>query len=457
MIRLFNHYLPLRILLLSLIEAMVLFQAMVLGFEVRLLDQALPLPLVEAGVFTGVMLLMMTGLGLYESQNEPFRVMLQRLVVAYGLALAVMSVLFYLFPAIYVGRGVFALTSVFAVAGVVLIRLIFFRVTDVGLPKRRVLIVGNGHEAEDVIRFLNEGTRGKVIEYAGLYPLAADRDTTEQERAAARLQLQRTVADLRVSEIVVALRERRGGVMPLRELLDCKLRGVKVMDLVSFYEREKGLLKVDNLRASWLIFGSGFDQGVTRDVVKRVFDVAVSLILLVVTLPILVLAMLAILIETGRPIFYRQERVGQGGKPFTIYKLRSMTQDAEKDGKPRWAGANDARVTAVGRFLRRSRIDELPQLYNVLRGDMSFVGPRPERPFFVNQLLEDIPYYDIRHSVKPGITGWSQVRYPYGASVEDALGKLQYDLYYVKNHSLFLDLLILVDTVQVVLLGKGAR
>lgn len=168
MIRLFNHYLPLRILLLSLIEAMVLFQAMVLGFEVRLLDQALPLPLVEAGVFTGVMLLMMTGLGLYESQNEPFRVMLQRLVVAYGLALAVMSVLFYLFPAIYVGRGVFALTSVFAVAGVVLIRLIFFRVTDVGLPKRRVLIVGNGHEAEDVIRFLNEGTRGKVIEYAGL-------------------------------------------------------------------------------------------------------------------------------------------------------------------------------------------------------------------------------------------------------------------------------------------------
>jgi lipopolysaccharide/colanic/teichoic acid biosynthesis glycosyltransferase len=167
--------------------------------------------------------------------------------------------------------------------------------------------------------------------------------------------------------------------------------------------------------------------------------------------------MLAILLESGRPIFYRQERVGQGGVPFMILKLRTMVQDAEKDGQPRWAGQNDARITPVGRFLRRTRIDELPQLINVLRGDMSFVGPRPERPFFVRHLLEDIPYYDVRHSVKPGVTGWSQVRYPYGASVEDSLAKLQYDLYYVKNHSLFLDLLILIDTVQVVLLGKGAR
>jgi sugar transferase (PEP-CTERM system associated) len=229
------------------------------------------------------------------------------------------------------------------------------------------------------------------------------------------------------------------------------------MDLVSFYERERGLLKIDNLRASWLIFGAGFERGITRDVIKRVFDVAVSLVLLVITFPILLLAMLAIVLESGRPVFYRQERVGQGGETFTILKLRSMCQDAEKDGTPQWAGPRDSRVTRVGQFLRRSRIDELPQLFNVLRGDMSFVGPRPERPFFVAQLLEDIPYYEVRHSVKPGITGWSQVRYPYGASVEDALAKLQYDLYYVKNHSLFLDLLILVDTVQVVLLGKGAR
>jgi sugar transferase (PEP-CTERM system associated) len=457
MIRLFNHYLPLRILLLTLIEAMVLFQAMVLGFEIRMPDQALPLPLVEAGVFTVVMLLMMTGLGLYESQSEPFRVMLQRLAVAYALTLVMMSVIFYVFPATYVGRGVFAMTSLLAAGGVLLTRLIFFRITDVGLPKRRVLVLGNGDEAEDVIRFLNDGARGRAIEYAGLYPLAVDRESSEEDRRKVRQQLLRTVDDLRVSEIVIAVRERRGGVMPLRQLLDCKLKGIRVVDLVAFYEREQGLLRVDNLRASWLIFGTGFEQGITRDIIKRSFDVLVSVAMLITTLPILLLAMLAILIETGRPVFYRQERVGQGGVRFNIYKLRSMCQDAEKDGKPRWASANDSRVTAVGRWLRLCRIDELPQLFNVLRGDMSFVGPRPERPAFVAQFLEDIPYYDVRHSVKPGITGWSQVRYSYGATTEDAIAKLQYDLYYVKHHSLFLDLLILVDTVQVVLLGKGAR
>ena len=457
MIRIFNHYLSLRVLLLTLLETMVLFQAMVLGFEVRFLNQAVPLPLLQAGLFTVVMLLMMTGLGLYQAQAEPFRVTIQRLVVAYGLSLMVMSVVFYLFPDTYVGRGVFAVTSVFAVAGVLAIRVMFFRVTDIGLPKRRVLVLGNGGEAEEAIRFLHEAGRGRTIQYAGLYPVVADRDSPESERRFNHEQLLRTVRDLRVSEIVLALRERRGGVLPLRHLLDCKLKGVKVMDLTSFYERELGVLKVDNLRASWLIFSQGFDQGLVRDMIKRSFDVLASLSLLILALPVLALAMLAILLESGRPIFYRQERVGQGGVPFMILKLRTMVQDAEKDGQPRWAGQNDARITPVGRFLRRTRIDELPQLINVLRGDMSFVGPRPERPFFVRHLLEDIPYYDVRHSVKPGVTGWSQVRYPYGASVEDSLAKLQYDLYYVKNHSLFLDLLILIDTVQVVLLGKGAR
>lgn len=457
MIRLFNHYLSLRVLLLTLVEAMVLFQSMVLGFEIRLMDQSTPLPIVQAGLFTGVMLLMMTGLGMYEAQNEPFRVTIQRLVVAYGLSLVVMTAIFYVFPATYVGRGIFAVTSVFAVTGVLLLRVMFFRVSDIGLPKRRVLVLGNGSEAEDVIRFLHEAGRGRTVRYAGVYPVVAERVTPDGERRFNHEHLVRTARELHVSEIVLAVRERRGGVLPLRQLLDCKLRGIRVMDLTSFYERELGVLRIDNLRASWLIFSSGFDQGLFRDMIKRSFDVAVSLVLLALTLPVLVIAMLAIYFESGLPVFYRQERVGQGGVPFTILKLRTMVQDAEKDGKPRWAGTNDARITTVGRFLRRTRIDELPQLFNVLRGDMSFVGPRPERPFFVQHLLEDIPYYDVRHSVKPGVTGWSQVRYPYGASFDDSLAKLQYDLYYVKNHSLFLDLLILVDTVQVVLLGKGAR
>jgi sugar transferase (PEP-CTERM system associated) len=457
MIRLFNHYLSVRTLLLAAIEAMVLFQSVVLVFQLRVADFSLRLPVAEAGVFTSVMLLMMTALGLYQAQAEPFRVTVQRVLVAYGLSLVLMSFFFYVFPSFYVGRGAFLVSSLFAMAGVMVVRLVFFRMTDIGLPRRRVLVLGNGPEAEEIIRYLHEGELVRAVQYAGMYPVVAERETGEPERRINHDQLMRTVRDLRVSEIVIAVRDRRGGVLPLRQLLDARLTGVRVMDLAAFYERERGMLKVDNLRASWLIFGQGFDQGMTRDVVKRLFDVVVSLVMLVLTLPILLVTMLLIVLETGFPVFYRQERVGQAGVPFTIYKLRSMRQDAEKDGRPQWATTGDNRCTRVGRFIRLTRIDELPQLFNVLRGDMSFVGPRPERPFFVQQLITDIPYYDIRHSVKPGVTGWSQVRYPYGASVEDSLAKLQYDLYYVKNHSLFLDLLILVETAQVVLLGKGAR
>ena len=457
MIRLFNHYLSVRTLLLTTIEAAVLFQAVVMGFEVRFVRLGGPLPIAEAGVFTVVMLLLMTALGLYQEQTEPFRSTVQRLLVAYGLALMVMSAVFYVFPATYIGRGVFAMTSVLALAGVVMVRLLFFRVTDLGLPRRRVLVVGNGPECEEVIRFLHEGERSRSIQYAGIYPVIAEREAGEPERRINHDQLRRTVDDLRVSEIVIAVRERRGGVLPLRHLLDCKLKGVKVMDLTSFYERELGVLKVDNLRASWLIFSHGFDQGLVRDMIKRSFDVLASLSLLILALPVLALAMLAILLESGRPIFYRQERVGQGGVPFMILKLRTMVQDAEKDGQPRWAGQNDARITPVGRFLRRTRIDELPQLINVLRGDMSLVGPRPEQPEYVALLSEEIPYYRERHCVRPGITGWAQLSYPYGASQRDAEEKLQYDLYYIRHQSLFFDALILLQTVEVVLFRKGAR
>jgi sugar transferase (PEP-CTERM system associated) len=285
----------------------------------------------------------------------------------------------------------------------------------------------------------------------------ADRTDDGAGRGLDHGALKRSVEELRVSEIVVAVRERRGGVLPLRQLLDSKLQGIKVMDLQSFYEREQGILRIDSMRASWMIFGDGFGHGITRDVIKRFFDVFVSMALIVATLPLLVIAMVAIVLESGWPILYSQERVGQGGRRFFIYKLRTMRQDAEADGTPRWAGVGDKRVTRIGAVLRKTRIDELPQLWNVLKGDMSFVGPRPERPFFVEQLTERIPFYDVRHSVKPGVTGWAQVRYPYGASIDDGMFKLQYDLYYVKNHSLFLDLMILVETLQVVLLGKGAR
>jgi sugar transferase (PEP-CTERM system associated) len=457
MIRLFNHYLSVRLLLLTALEAMVLFQSVVIGFRLRAADPIGQSPLLEASAFTFVMLMAMSAIGLYQTHAEPFRTTVHRVLIAYGMSMLVISFVFYALPTTYIGRGVLAWSSLLALASVLAIRFLFFRLTDVGLPKRRVLVLGNGKEAEDAIAHLHLGGKHTAIRYAGLYPVMAERGEDGHEREFDHAALKRTVQELGVSEILVAVRERRGGVLPLRHLLDCKLQGIKVMDLQSFYEREEGTLRVDNMRASWMIFGDGFDQGVGRDVVKRLFDIVVSIALLVATLPLMLVAMLAVALDSGLPVFYLQERVGERGQRFRIIKLRTMRQDAEADGTPRWAGLKDARVTRVGAILRKTRIDELPQLWNVLTGDMSFVGPRPERPYFVEQLTQKIPFYDVRHSVKPGVTGWAQVRYAYAATVEDGMHKLQYDLYYVKNHSLFLDLLILVETLQVVLLGKGAR
>jgi sugar transferase (PEP-CTERM system associated) len=229
------------------------------------------------------------------------------------------------------------------------------------------------------------------------------------------------------------------------------------VDLPTFFERETGYVQLNSLSASWMIFSEGFSRTGFQKVLKRIFDISASVAMLIATLPVMLAAALAIWHETGRPILYRQKRVGESGRIFEILKFRSMRVGAEHDGVPRWAKKDDDRVTRVGRFLRITRIDELPQLINVLRGDMSFVGPRPERPPFVSELSRKVPFYASRHSVKPGITGWAQIRYPYGASVDDAVQKLQFDLYYVKNHSLFLDLVILLQTTQVVLFGQGAR
>jgi len=227
--------------------------------------------------------------------------------------------------------------------------------------------------------------------------------------------------------------------------------------LPSFFERQTGQIQLESLNASWMIFSDGFHRSPMKDIVKRIFDVTASSLLLLLTLPVFVLTALLIWLESGSPILYRQERVGENGRIFNVLKFRSMRKDAERDGVPQWAKKQDARVTRVGKVIRLLRIDELPQIFNVLRGDMSFVGPRPERPYFVDELTKKISYYPSRHTVKPGITGWAQIRYPYGATVEDAVQKLQYDLYYVKNHTLFLDLIVLIQTAQVVLFGKGAR
>lgn len=239
--------------------------------------------------------------------------------------------------------------------------------------------------------------------------------------------------------------------------MECKLAGLSVTEFSSFWERQTGQIDLDAVSPSWLIFSEGFRSSWARTVAKRMFDIIVALMVLVLTLPITVLAAIVIRLDSPGPVFYRQERVGAQGRSFWILKFRSMRTDAEKDGVARWAQSNDSRVTRVGKFMRRTRIDEIPQIINVLIGDMSFVGPRPERPVFVENLKQKIPYYDVRHRVKPGITGWAQINYPYGASDEDARAKLAYDLYYVKNGNLFLDAVVLFQTARVVLWQEGAR
>jgi sugar transferase (PEP-CTERM system associated) len=259
-----------------------------------------------------------------------------------------------------------------------------------------------------------------------------------------------------VDEIVIAMDDRRRG-FPIRELLDCKFAGIDVVDILTFLERESGKVMVGLMEPSWMIFSEGFTRRSSRMAVARCVDLAAAVVGLVVGWPLMALTALAILIEDGRPVLYRQTRVGFLGEPFQLLKFRSMTKDAEKRGEARWAQRNDSRVTKVGALIRKLRLDELPQLLNIIRGDMRLVGPRPERPEFVTSLVETIPYYHERHCVKPGLTGWAQLSYPYGSSERDALEKLQFDLYYVKNQSLMFDLVILLQTVEVVIWGKGAR
>ena len=321
----------------------------------------------------------------------------------------------------------------------------------------RVMIFGAGPAAKSVGKVLKKSDPD--IQIVGFYPSPTDTEISvlEQMVLPRSQSLSDTAYALNVDEIIIAVHERRGGILPLRELLDCKLSGVNVLDLASYFERALGQIRLDSLKVGWLIFGDGFRQNLGRTVIKRVFDIVAASTLILLALPVMAITALLIVLEDGFPILYRQERVGLNGRLFNVVKFRSMRKDAESDGKPRWATANDDRTTRVGRIIRKLRIDELPQLFSVLSGDMSLVGPRPERPYFVDKLTRDIPFYAVRHSVKPGVTGWAQDSYHYGASVDDSIQKLQYDLYYVKNHTLFLDIVILFETVGVVLTGKGAQ
>jgi sugar transferase (PEP-CTERM system associated) len=385
------------------------------------------------------------------------RELVVRLLQAVGAASIVLAALYFALPGLVIGDGIFVSALLVFLVAILGWRLLFNHLTGSLKLEERVLVVGTGDTARKVVRqvLAQRDFAYRVIGFI-------DDDRRRIGESVVNPTIVGTYEDIpalvrrhQIDRIVVGLADRRGR-LPIEQLLRAKMDGVRVEDAATTYERVTGKILIDDLRPSWLIFSEGFRVSRWTRFMKRLIDLPLAIALAIVSFPLMILTAVAVWLESGRPILYCQERVGENGRPFTLCKFRSMRQDAEQAGKPVWATDGDSRITRVGRFIRKTRLDELPQLWNVVRGDMSFVGPRPERPFFVEELAREIPFYQQRHAVKPGITGWAQVKYRYGSSLEDAMEKLRYDLYYIKHLSIFFDLTIVFDTVKVVLFRKGA-
>jgi sugar transferase (PEP-CTERM system associated) len=386
------------------------------------------------------------------------RELIVRLLQAAGAASIVLAALYFMSPDLMIGNGIFVSALFVFLVAILGWRLIFNSVTgSLKLDEERVLFVGTGETARKVARQILDQHEFayRVIGFIDDDASRIGERIVNPAIVGTPADMDRLIATHHIDRIVVGLSDRRGK-LPVEELLRAKMAGIRVEDATTTYERVTGKILIDDLRPSWLIFSDGFRVSRVTRMMKRSIDLMLSLLLAVVTLPLMLLTALLILLEDGGPVLYRQERVGENGRTFVLSKFRSMRKDAEKGGTPIWARDGDDRITRVGRFIRKTRLDELPQLWNVVRGDMSFVGPRPERPFFVEELSKDIPFYQQRHAVKPGLTGWAQVKYRYGSSREDAMEKLRYDLYYIKHLSVIFDLTIVFDTVKVVLFRKGA-
>ena len=464
-IRLFRHYIPAQLLFLGLIESVIIVFGFTAGVHVRYWQQSFSTPpflelLPYAVLFSVVVILCMIALGLYEKRpREGLNAMGLRVIGSFALSILPLSMFFYLAPDYSLGRGVITFAMFFSLIGIISMRVVFFEVVDQNVLKRRILVLGAGKRASQIAD-METSPELNGVSVVGYVHMRGEQDSLDEGRVI-RLQdqsLKDLTVDRSIDEMVVAVDDRRKA-LPVHEILDCKMDGVDVVDLLTFFERETGKVKLDIMQPSWMFLSDGFQCNASRAYTKRLLDIVVSLLLLPLALPIMIVVAAAILIESrGRGGFlYHQVRAGEKGIPFTIYKFRSMRVDAESDGQVRWAQKKDNRVTRVGSIIRKIRADELPQIFNILNGDMSFVGPRPERPEFVSELEKTIPYYNERHRMKPGLTGWAQISYQYGASEGDALEKLQYDLYYIKNYSVFIDLIIILKTAEVVLVGKGAH
>lgn len=462
MIRIFKHYIPKSILYLAILESIMLYLVIWLALSMRFLQIGNVAPLVneynaEKIFFVVIVYLVLLATGLYRLDTcRDIKISIVRLSVSMVLSFFAISVALYMFPNIDIWRSV----SVYAIAMTYIVlligRLIFLKYVDHESIETRVVVLGAGKRAKRVLE--SNDKRTSNVKFIAFLKMGSNEDEIEGAKNYSDIEsLEKLVKERACQEIVVAIEERRG-TLPVSDLLACKINGTYISEAASFIERQVGALNLAMFNPSWMIFSDGFDNTKKLDLfVKRFFDIFASAILLIVSMPLLLITAILVKLTSKGPVFYRQERMGLMGRAFDVLKFRSMTANAEADGVPKWAQQNDARVTLVGKFIRKTRIDEIPQIFNVLKGDMSFVGPRPERPYFVEQLMEKIPMFDKRHTVKPGITGWAQLNYPYGASEEDSRRKLEYDLYYIKNYSIFLDLLILVQTIRVVLWPDGVR
>jgi sugar transferase (PEP-CTERM system associated) len=465
-LRVFRHYLSGSALCLFACEATAIFLTLVAAvtlFQVTDLTDGRATGRMLAAILILSVLnaIAMYSIGLYDrALINHFNQALPRLIAVCTIftVVAALAIASLLVPDRGPQGGLFLYGSVagIAFAGVLVARVSFAAVTRIAVRPRRVLVVGVGNLAAE-IEYMMSRQPPSTSEVVGYVALIDEKPEIPQSRIT---RIKKSLVALAhqhdVKEIVVALSDRRG--TSLQPLLEARMEGITITSYLSFWERETRRVNLQALDPSWLIYSDGFRMGtLTNTFLKRALDLSMSGVLLLFTLPTLILATIAIRLDSPGPILYRQERVGKNGKLFTIYKFRTMRVDAESNGIPQWAAPRDPRITRVGRLLRVTRIDELPQIVNVLRGDMSFVGPRPERPFFVDSLSASMPYYSERHRVRPGITGWAQINYVYGASIDDAKVKLSYDLYYIKNYSLLFDFLIILSTAEAVFFGKGAR
>jgi len=463
--RILGQYIHVSFAALAVFEALALFLALIaaaylrFGLDIHAAQHVQGVLWPRALLYSAATFTSLLAFGLYSARQRARSIgILVRVLAAVGAGVGLTAVGFFVIPSLDIGRGVLGVAAIMSVAAVCTMRATLPRVVNEDALKRRVLVYGCARRATCIANLRRRTDRRGFVVVGYVQPDGEQPHVPSEHMLDPRKKLLAICHQLHVDEVVVAMDDRRKG-FPILELLDCRLDGVEVTQLLTFLERETGRVRLDVLDPSWIIFGGGCCRDSLRVFSSRALDLVASIAILCISAPVILLVAVAIKLEDGwrAPILYRQARVGLGNQPFEILKFRSMRMDAERDGNAQWARKSDPRVTRVGAIMRKLRIDELPQIVNVLRGHMSFVGPRPERPQFVSQLASSIPHYLQRHCVKPGITGWAQLCYPYGSSEKDTVEKLQYDLYYIKNNSFIFDLAIILQTAEVVFMGKGSR